>query len=68
MTGPITVILFEDPEDKVPKLLCKCENYMIWIQEQKMPLHLHVDRDKKIMFDQVILWLLFCSVIFVIVV
>ena len=53
MTGPITVILFEDPEDKVPKLLCKCENYMVWIQEQKMPLHLHVDRNKKIMFDQV---------------
>jgi hypothetical protein len=26
---------------------------MIWIQEQKMPLHLHVDREKKIMFDQV---------------
>ena len=53
MTGPITVILFEDPEDKVPKLLCKFENYMAWIQEQKMPLHLHVDRNKKIMFDQV---------------
>ena len=37
----------------MPKIMCKCENYMAWIQEQKMPLHLHVDRDKKIMFDQV---------------
>ena len=26
---------------------------MAWIQEQKLPLHLHVAKDKKIMFDQV---------------
>ena len=26
---------------------------MAWIQEQKMPLHLHVGREKKVMFDQV---------------
>ena len=52
-TGPITLVLYEDPEDKIPKIHCRCDNYMAWIQEQKMPLHLHVGRDKKIMFDQV---------------
>uniref|UniRef100_A0A0K2TGP6 Uncharacterized protein n=1 Tax=Lepeophtheirus salmonis TaxID=72036 RepID=A0A0K2TGP6_LEPSM len=25
---------------------------MLWIQEQKLPLHLHVNKNKKIMFDQ----------------
>ena len=53
MTGPITLILYEDPEDKIPKIHCKCQNYMAWIQEQKMPLHLHVNKDKKVSFDQV---------------
>ena len=52
-TGPITIVLYEDPEDKVPKLHIRCDNYMIWIQEQKLPLHLHVQRNKKISFDQV---------------
>jgi len=52
MTGPINVVLYEDPEDKIPKIVCRCDNYMAWIQEQKMPLHLHVGRDKNIMFDQ----------------
>ena len=58
-TGPITLVLYEDPEDKIPKIHCRCDNYMAWIQEQKMPLHLHVGRDKKIMFDQV-KWLTNC--------
>ena len=47
------MVLYEDPEDKIPKIVCRCDNYMAWIQEQKMPLHLHVGRDKNIMFDQV---------------
>jgi len=51
-TGPIVLVLYEDPEDKVPKILCRCDNYMAWIQEQKMPLHLHVGIDKNVMFDQ----------------
>ena len=51
--GPITIVLYEDPQDKVPKLHVRCANYMAWIQEQRMPLHLHVQKDKKIMFDQV---------------
>ena len=51
-TGPITIVLYEDPEDKVPKLHIRCDNYMAWIQEQKLPLHLHVQRNKKISFDQ----------------
>jgi len=52
LTGPIVVVLYEDPEDKIPKIVCRCDNYMAWIQEQKMPLHLHVGREKAIMFDQ----------------
>ena len=51
--GPITIVLYEDPQDKVPKLHIRCANYMAWIQEQRMPLHLHVQNDKKLMFDQV---------------
>ncbi len=51
-TGPITIVLYEDPEDKVPKIHVRCDNYMAWIQQQKLPLHLHVHKGKKIMFDQ----------------
>ena len=53
MTGPIVLVLYEDPEDQIPKIVCRCDNYMAWIQEQRMPLHLHVSRDKNISFDQV---------------
>ena len=53
-TGPILLVLYEDPEDKIPKIVCRCDNYMAWMQEQQMPLHLHVGRDKCVMFDQVI--------------
>ena len=47
------MVLYEDPEDQIPKIVCRCDNYMAWIQEQRMPLHLHVSRDKNISFDQV---------------
>ena len=47
------LVLYEDPEDQIPKIVCRCDNYMAWIQEQRMPLHLHVSRDKNISFDQV---------------
>ena len=53
LTGPILLVLYEDPEDKIPKIVCRCDNYMAWMQEQKMPLHLHVGRDKEVRFDQV---------------
>ena len=53
LTGAIVLVLYEDPEDQVPKIVCRCDNYMAWIQEQRMPLHLHVGRDKIIAFDQV---------------
>ncbi len=49
----ISQVLYEDPEDGVPKIHVRCDNYLAWIQEQKMPLHLHVQKDKKISFDQV---------------
>ncbi len=47
------ITLYEDPEDNVPKIVVRCDNYMAWITEQKMPLHLHVGKDKEIRFDQV---------------
>ncbi len=47
-------MLYEDPEDGVPKIHVRCDNYLAWIQEQtNLPLHLHVQKEKKIMFDQV---------------
>ena len=52
-TGPISIVVYEDPEDKIPKIHVRCDKYMIWIQEQKMPLHLHVGKDRNIGFDQV---------------
>ena len=52
--GPITLVVYEDPEDSVPKIHVRCENYMAWMQEQNFPLHLHVQKNKKIMFDQVL--------------
>ena len=53
LTGPIVLILYEDPEDQIPKIVCRCDNYMAWIQEQRMPLHLHVEKGKEIRFNQV---------------
>ena len=53
-TGPINIVVYEDPEDKIPKIHVRCDHYMIWIQEQKMPLHLHVQRGRQISFDQVL--------------
>ncbi|XP_040578557.1 uncharacterized protein [Lepeophtheirus salmonis] len=50
--GPISITLYEEPQDGIPKVHIRCENYMLWIQEQKLPLHLHVNKNKKIMFDQ----------------
>ncbi len=46
-------MLYEDPEDGVPKIHVRCDNYMAWVQEQNLPLHMHVQKGRTIRFDQV---------------
>jgi len=51
-TGNITVVLYEDPPDQIPKLHVRSNKYMAWIAEQQMPVHMHVEKGKTIQFDQ----------------
>ena len=43
-TGNITVVLYEDPPDQIPKIHVRSRKYMAWIAESGMPVHLHVDK------------------------
>ena len=43
-TGNITVVLYEDPPDQIPKIHVRSRKYMAWIAENAMPVHLHVDK------------------------
>eukprot|EP00092_Neocalanus_flemingeri_P075995 GFUD01094224.1.p1 GENE.GFUD01094224.1~~GFUD01094224.1.p1 ORF type:complete len:743 (-),score=222.03 GFUD01094224.1:579-2807(-) len=51
-TGNITVVLYEDPPDQIPKIHVRSNKYMAWIAEQMMPVHMHVEKGKTIQFDQ----------------
>ena len=43
-TGNLTVVLYEDPEDGIPKIHVRSSKYMAWIAEMMLPTYLHVDR------------------------
>ena len=51
-TGNLTVVLYEDPQDTIPKIHVRTSKYMAWIAEMMLPSHLHVNRGKAIQFDQ----------------
>ena len=44
MTGNLTLVLYEDPEDGIPKIHVRSSRYMAWIAEMMLPTYLHVDR------------------------
>ena len=46
-TGNITVVLYEDPPDAIPKIHIRSSKYMAWIAEQGMPVHMHVEKVSK---------------------
>ena len=46
-TGNITVVLYEDPPDGIPKIHIRSSKYMAWIAEQGMPVHMHVEKVRK---------------------
>ena len=48
ITGQITVVLYEDPPDGIPKIHIRSSKYMAWIAEQGMPVHMHVEKVRKI--------------------
>ena len=43
-TGNITIVLYEDPPDTIPKIHVRSSKWMAWIAEQNLPTYLHVDR------------------------
>ena len=43
-TGALTVVLYEDPPDGVPKIHVRSRKYMAWIAENNLPVHMHVER------------------------
>ena len=47
-TGNITVVLYEDPPDGIPKIHIRSSKYMAWIAEQGMPVHMHVEKVRNI--------------------
>ena len=50
-TGNLTVVLYEDPQDGVPKIHVRSSKYMAWIAEMMLPTYLHVDRVSKRIAD-----------------
>ena len=43
-TGALTVVLYEDPPDGVPKIHVRSRKYMAWIAENNLPVHMHAER------------------------
>ena len=43
-TGNITIVLYEDPPDRVPKIHVRSSKYMAWIAENNLPVHLHTSK------------------------
>ena len=61
-TGALTVVLYEDPPDGVPKIHVRSRKYMAWIAENNLPVHMHAER---VSGEQSLLWehpdlLIFC--------
>ena len=44
MTGNLTLVLYEDPEDGIPKIHVRSSRYMAWIAENNLPVHMHAER------------------------
>ena len=44
MTGNLTIVLYEDPPDTIPKIHVRSSKYMAWIAEMMLPSHLHVEK------------------------
>jgi len=51
-TGNLTVVLYEDPPDAIPKIHVRSKKYMAWIAENNLPVHMHVEKGKVLQFDQ----------------
>ena len=47
-SGNITIVLYEDPPDRIPKIHVRSKKYMAWIAEMMLPTYLHVE---KVTFD-----------------
>ena len=43
-TGQLTLVLYEDPPDGVPKIHVRSSKYMAWIAEMMLPTYLHVNK------------------------
>ena len=43
-TGNLTIVLYEDPPDCVPKIHIRSRKYMAWIAENNLPTHMHVSK------------------------
>lgn len=43
-TGNLTIVLYEDPPDGVPKIHIRSRKYMAWIAENQLPTHMHVSK------------------------
>ena len=52
-TGALTVVLYEDPPDGVPKIHVRSRKYMAWIAENNLPVHMHAER---VSDEQSLLW------------
>jgi len=51
-TGNLTIVLYEDPPDAIPKIHVRSKKYMAWIAENNLPVHMHVEKGKVLQFDQ----------------
>ena len=45
-TGNLTIVLYEDPPDAIPKIHVRSKKYMAWIAEMMLPTYLHVEKVK----------------------
>ena len=54
-TGALTVVLYEDPPDGVPKIHVRSRKYMAWIAENNLPVHMHAERASGDVMDRVIM-------------
>ena len=43
-TGQLSLVLYEDPPDGVPKIHVRSSKYMAWIAEMMLPTYLHVNK------------------------
>ena len=46
-TGNLTIVLYEDPPDAIPKIHVRSKKYMAWIAENNLPVHMHVEKVRK---------------------